>query len=320
MWYTDIAKKRPLGPQTQARLRKHHKIILHTMVGSLWGTDSYFRQGGYSGTESHFGVGYDGEILQWQDDDYTADANLQGNDDCISIETADRGTGFPNWNTSGDNVPPWTAAQREAIAKIIARVAKRHGIPIVLISNTYDSTKGIGYHRQGVDPYRKHGEKYSNSFGKVCPGNKRIAQIPGIITRAKQIAGGNVTPPEEDEFMAMFSSKQDFQNNVRAALAPDVLRLKELHAMTRNLAVKNPVTGEDWPLDDALWSMWTYSYWARVDAGANRAILEAQVAQGNVTEAQIEELSKKARVAAFKSLPDGVGEAVDPELAAELNS
>src|SRR5690606_20223861 len=104
------------------------------------------------------------------------------------------------------------------------------------------------------------------------------------------------------------------------ALAPDVLRLKELHAMTRNLAVKNPVTGEDWPLDDALWSMWTYSYWARVDAGANRAILEAQVAQGNVTEAQIEELSRKARVAAFKSLPDGVGEAVDPELAAELNS
>src|SRR5690606_31424977 len=171
---------------------------------------SYFRQGGYSGTESHFGVGYDGEILQWQDDNYTADANLQGNDDCISIETADRGTGFPNWNTSGDNVPPWTSAQITAIAKIIAKVAPRHGIPIVLISKTYDSTKGIGYHRQGVDPYRTHGERYSTAFGKVCPGRRRIAQIPEIINLARRIAGGggvDEMTPEDKKWMTDWMKK-----------------------------------------------------------------------------------------------------------------
>jgi hypothetical protein len=59
----------------QPRLLKHDLVILHTMVGSLWGTDGYFRRDGYGGAESHFGVGYDGEILQWQDTNYKAEAN-----------------------------------------------------------------------------------------------------------------------------------------------------------------------------------------------------------------------------------------------------
>ena len=54
---------------------------------------------GYQGTESHFGVGgrwggdakagLDGTVWQWQDLLYTADANLDGAWDVISIETAD---------------------------------------------------------------------------------------------------------------------------------------------------------------------------------------------------------------------------------------
>lgn len=185
------ATQRPLGSQGQSRQHKHHKIILHTMVGSLWGTDSYFRSGngaGYSGTESHFGMGGDGEVLQWQDTDYTADAQLEGNDDCISIETADHGPEFSSW--SGSDVPAWTDAQVDSLVKLVAWLCKTHDIPCVLITNTNDSTKGIGYHRQGVDPYRTHGELYSNSYGKVCPGDRRVAQIPEIIKRANQILNG----------------------------------------------------------------------------------------------------------------------------------
>ncbi len=182
------ANYRPLGTQTEARLAKKHKVILHTMVGSLWGTDSYFRQEGFSGVESHFGVGGDGEVLQWQDTEYEADAQLQGNDDCISIETADHGPEFPSW--SGSNVPSWTSAQLEEIAQIVAWVCKTHNIPCVLITDTEDSTKGVGYHRQGIDPYRTHGETYSNSFGKVCPGDRRVAQVPKVIERANEILNG----------------------------------------------------------------------------------------------------------------------------------
>jgi hypothetical protein len=177
-------------------------ICIHTMVGSLAGTDSYFRSGngaGFSGTESHFGTGSDGSIWQWQDTAFRAEANLNGNHRLISIENADYGIGFGTWNTNdGGAVPAFTAAQAEAIARILAWASKEHNIPLVLIPDSAPGRRGVGYHRQGVDPYRvSGGEQWSLAYGKVCPGNKRIAQIPGIIARARQIAAGNITPEEE---------------------------------------------------------------------------------------------------------------------------
>jgi len=197
-WF-DCAQHRPLGPQTEPRLFKKNKLIFHTMVGTLAGTENYFKLDGYSGVESHFGVGGFGEKWQWQDSDYQADAQLQGNDDCISVETADKGAPFAAW--SGSDVPAWTAAQVEANAQILAEAHRRHGIPLVLITDTEDATRGVGYHRQGVDPYRKHGELYSEAFGKVCPGDRRVAQVPQVITRAIQIVNGedDMTPEEHNQ-------------------------------------------------------------------------------------------------------------------------
>jgi N-acetylmuramoyl-L-alanine amidase len=182
-------------------LRKCYDILCyHTMVGSLWGTDSYFRQGGYSGTESHFGVGYDGQILQWQDTRYRADANLDGGDRVLSVETADMGPGFPAW--SGSNVPKWTAAQIEANARIAAWAHKTHGIPLVIIPNSAQSSRGLGWHRQGIDPWRcATCERWSSASGKVCPGDRRVAQMPLVLNRAIQIRDGlgddDMATPEE---------------------------------------------------------------------------------------------------------------------------
>lgn len=186
---------RPLGPQTQPRMSAHDIICLHTMVGSLAGTDNYFRANGYGGTESHFGVGGDGTIYQWQDLDYTADANYQGSRRIISIETADIGPEFPKWNTSDPQaVPFWTPKQTEAIAKIIAYCCKLYMIPCVLIPDSKPSRRGIGYHRQGVPGYMvEGGEQWSLARGKVCPGDNRISQIPTVIERAQQLL--NVRPP-----------------------------------------------------------------------------------------------------------------------------
>jgi hypothetical protein len=205
----------PLGPQTQSRMTAHDILCLHTMVGSLSSTNNYFRQGGFSGTESHYGVGdaTDPRILQWQDRAYRADANLDGNDRVISVETADTRGEFKAW--SGSNVPAWTAWQLRVLAELVAWecsvaahaacpaswACHRSGIPLVLIPDTKPGRRGVGYHRQGVDPWRvSGGEKWSSSRGKVCPGDRRVAQVPAVIAAAKRIvAGAEIEELDVDE-------------------------------------------------------------------------------------------------------------------------
>lgn len=196
------AIQRPLGrTMTQPRMLSFDVVCIHTMVGSLNGTESMFMQNAYTGTESHFGTGGDGEIRQWVDTAYSADANYQGSRYVISIENADHGPEFSSWNTRGDNVPAFTAAQIEANAQIIAWANKIHGIPIKLIANTRPGQRGVGYHAQGVpgNGLVSGGRSWSKSRGKVCPGRRRIAQIPQIIERAKQIAGGATSSPDTPE-------------------------------------------------------------------------------------------------------------------------
>src|SRR5262245_1450540 len=72
-------------------------LVYHTMVGTLAGTENYFRNG--TAIESHFGVACpqceaegvarDGDIWQWRDTELEADAQLHGNPFCISVETCD---------------------------------------------------------------------------------------------------------------------------------------------------------------------------------------------------------------------------------------
>lgn len=203
----------PLGPQTQGRMSRHDIICYHTMVGSLAGTSAMFHQNGYGGTESHFGVGGDGTVRQWQDTDFVAEANLNGNHRLISIETADYGEPmFGKWNTSGDNVPPWTDAQMRAIAEITARCCQAYNIPIELIPDSRPNRRGVGYHRQGCDPVRvSGGELWSSARGKVCPGARRIAQIPRVIEMARQLAGGGALSPSTPPPMKEPDPVQNFQ-------------------------------------------------------------------------------------------------------------
>lgn len=183
----------------QGKMRAYQGVCLHTMVGSLAGTDSMFQKGGTSGTESHFGVGENGEIYQWVDTAYTADANYLGSGYVISIETADYGGSFGRWNTSGDNVPYWNAKQIAAIVKIIVWACKTHDIPIRQMSDV--TQRGIGYHAMGVPrnglPSKLMGTRYqwSKYPGKVCPGRKRISQIPEIV----RLAQGGTTPATPTE-------------------------------------------------------------------------------------------------------------------------
>jgi hypothetical protein len=196
-----IAEWRPLAadPTHQPLMDRHDGIVLHTMVGTLAGTNSLFHQDGYTGTESHFGVGADGTVYQWTDTARTADAQLDGNPRLLSIETADMGGPFPPW--TGSNVPAWTKAQLDAIARIVAWAAKTHDFPVRAMENSKSAQRGVGWHRLGIDSsppfqpgYRvRGGEHWSTSVGKVCPGDRRIAQVKSeIIPRAQAVLRGAV--------------------------------------------------------------------------------------------------------------------------------
>ncbi len=173
-----------LGKQTESRMTSHDIICLHTMVGGLAGTEAFFQQDGFGGTESHFGVGARGETIQWQSLEFSADANLDGNHRVISIETADSGNPFDSW--TGTNVPGWTPAQIEAIVDLTSWLCRRFDIPPRLIEDTKPGRRGIGYHRQGISGAFKDGivaggERWSESEGKVCPGDRRIRQLKSNV-------------------------------------------------------------------------------------------------------------------------------------------
>ncbi len=219
---------RPLAadPSHQAPMNRHDGIVLHTMAGSLAGTEAMFLQSGFTGTESHFGVGADGTVLQWVDTSRRADANLNGTWRLLSVETADTGPPFPSW--SGSNVPAWTEAQLDAIAGIVAWAAKEHDFPIEAMGSSRASERGVGWHRLGIEPWRVDGgEAWSESTGKACPGDRRIAQVPEVIRRAKAIAGGGDDLPEPAALLAAEVTKNVSLKQAVRETHRDVVALKQ---------------------------------------------------------------------------------------------
>lgn len=180
-------------------LSLHNRVNLHTAValGSLHG---YFNQP--NRPSSHFYVLKSGAVEQYVDTGKRAEADLDGNDATVSIETEGGTSSDPDAET-------WTPAQVEAIVDLCRWIMDTHNIPLRLAtsSKTDSTSKGLSWHRLGIDgnfpalpsilagrQQRGGGMHYSSSFGKVCPGDKKIEQVPGIL---EAILGGPLpdTPP-----------------------------------------------------------------------------------------------------------------------------
>lgn len=199
-------------------MTEYNRVNLHTAVSnaqSLYG--AFNRSSGPA--FSHFYVASNGQAYQYQDTDFQAAADLDGNDATISIETWDGytgrpwdadGNGEPDWNNSSD-VPAWTAAQVETLAQIYAWAVKTHGIAVKMAeSSDYgEASKGLSWHRIGIDgnfpalPDVRAGRlqrggdmHYSGAKGKVCPGDERIWQTDDVFARAQAILGQAPTPPQ----------------------------------------------------------------------------------------------------------------------------
>jgi len=169
-------------------------INLHTMVGTLAGTESYFTPSGRP--YSHFGTSGGGEVRQWQNLAYRAASDLDGNSISISVENEDKSSWFPPW--SGSDVPRFTPAQAEAIAQLLKWLCPRFGIPPVLLGDSLPGRVGPSYHRLGINPWRVQGGiLYSSAYGKVCPGDRRIAQLANeIMPRVRALLGQTPPPPK----------------------------------------------------------------------------------------------------------------------------
>lgn len=181
-----------LGEHGSRSMGRIDIVCVHTIVGYA------------PAHAAHFSTHADGRIDQSRDTGRRSAANLNGNDRIIAIENEDHGPRFGKW--SGSNVPPLTPEQVEANAQILAWAHRVHGVPLQLCPDSRPGSRGLAYHRQGIDgnfePYkfpgrRPSGEVWTNARGKVCPGDKRIAQLPLILDRAIQIIEGDDMTPEQ---------------------------------------------------------------------------------------------------------------------------
>jgi len=102
---------------------------------------------------------------------------------------------------------PWTPNQIESAAIILAYLHRTEGVPLQDMVNSLPTSRGFGIHRYGIDPYRvAGGEKWSSVYAKACPGDVRARQVPQIVARAQQIAGGTPAAPTFGDDMAVISS------------------------------------------------------------------------------------------------------------------
>jgi hypothetical protein len=166
--FFDFAVKKPL-PEAESQPRITPRVVIvHTMDGTLLGTDSLFRS--KFKLESHFGIGgptdgadLDGVIFQWMDTDREADANLDANAFAVSIETSD----------GGDPSRPWSPKQLDALVRLIGALCDHHGIPRQICDRADGS--GLGWHVMFGAPGPWTPEV------KTCPGPVRIKQLQDTV-------------------------------------------------------------------------------------------------------------------------------------------
>ena len=150
--------------------------VMHTMVGNLPGTVSWFNDP-QAQASAHFGIDQSGLIHQFGPigKGWMAWAQAAGNVAWYSIEHAD----------NGNPANPLTAAQVTASAQILECLSAFAGFPLQVSDSP--SVKGYGWHGMG-------GEAWGGHFD--CPGDVRRSQRAAVVSLASSIrSGGRVAGP-----------------------------------------------------------------------------------------------------------------------------
>lgn len=184
-WYPG-ATRMELQPESDAQAAIiPTQFILHSVAAPWTARRMYEYWRDSTNLESHFGLGYQGDLGQFIGTETKADANYNANrrpdgTGAVSIETA----------SNLNHTDPWTDAQIVKLIELGAWLHQRHGIPLRKCREADDP--GYGYHRMYAD---------WSASGTDCPGDARVRQFneivfPGIVARAN---GQNTTPPKEDD-------------------------------------------------------------------------------------------------------------------------
>lgn len=136
-----------------------------------------------------------GGLFQYIDLDYQSWATGAGNPDVVAFES-EGGMG----TAEQVNAEPWTDPQVEAAAHVLAYLNETEDVPLEAMADSLSTSRGFGVHRLGIDPWRVNaGQKWSTARGKLCPGDAKVAQVPVIVSRARELRGGSqsaiIRPP-----------------------------------------------------------------------------------------------------------------------------
>jgi hypothetical protein len=191
----------PVYPQPPKMKNGVRRFAFHTIVGA----DDPRKQATLTCL-------WNGHRKQHRHTDAVAAATGAANYDTASAETADRGTGFPDWNINDPKqVPPWRDEQLEALIDTTVQFHRIHSIPLELLPDSKAGRKGFGYHRLGIrgdflgsgyiyPGWVPGGETWSSSVGKACPGDRRIKQVIEIILpEARRRVNPPPSPPIPEE-------------------------------------------------------------------------------------------------------------------------
>jgi hypothetical protein len=162
------------------------QFILHSVAAPWTARRMYEYWRDSSNLESHFGLGYKGDLAQYIGTETRADSNYRANrrpdgTGAVSIETA----------SNLKHTDPWTDQQIEQLIRLGVWLHQRHGLPL-RICRSHDDP-GYGYHRL---------HSAWSSGGTACPGDARVNQFrkvvfPGIVNRANG-QSPPLPPPKED--------------------------------------------------------------------------------------------------------------------------
>lgn len=227
MAWCPFAERHPVALRDSQRNRiRPVGLVLHTAVSN----SSLVVPTGT--TRWHFYCARDGKLTQFFDTEHMAAAQLDGNEwyedgeyrGFVSVETWD-GAGsdvWPDYNSNHSGGPAWTPAQLASLAQLGAWLHEVHGIPLREADGPRGS--GIGYHRQ----FNSGSLVWTRSH--ACPGNRRIAQVPGLIEAMKVSA-----PTHTADWLTM-ATPDEVRDAVRGVVREEIreVLLNAKHAQVGN--------------------------------------------------------------------------------------
>lgn len=178
------------------------QFIMHS-IAAPWTAErvyQYWRDS--TNLESHFGLGFVGDLAQYLSTTVRADANYQANrrpngHGAVSIETA----------SNLQHTDPWTSAQLDRLVELGVWLHKRHGIPL-RVCRSWDDP-GYGYHR--LYPEWSVG-------GTGCPGDARVKQFHDIVFPRIVAAATAPPPPQETDVTTIL--RKETSNTIDVDLTP----------------------------------------------------------------------------------------------------